>query len=180
MGLFKRLRRRFSGASIESAASTPTVPIAVIQQQRAIRGYAASIPAAEWTYDITRANKEIADAHNAEVERRRALLERGEYVSRFGSIETDMLFEMRTQDVTGLQPSYPLLSTKEDKDARTVSRLTSEIQMIERQQMDPTITIPARPSKREVLEAAGGDGVRAALVEKKLDELYGVEMEAEA
>ncbi len=63
----------------------------------------------------------------------------------------------------------------ETKDARTVSLLTSEIQQIESARMDKTVTIPSRPSKREVLDAAGGDEQRAAQVERKLDELYGAE-----
>jgi hypothetical protein len=172
-----RLRRRYIRRGIiESPISTARIsPPAIVEQQRAMRGYSAAMPAAGWTEDITRSNQAIADAWSNEERRRADLKERGEYVSRFGDITADMVFESRTHNVTGLEPAVPALSPLEAAQATTVSDLENEIQMVERSRADKSITVPGRPSKREVLERAGGDEVRAAQVERKLDELYGVE-----
>ncbi len=178
MNIGKRLRRvvnRLRGSIVEPTRSEPMTPPAIREQQRAMRGYSASVSPDEWTEDITRSNEQIADAWSAEERRRTDLKERGEYVSRFGDITADMVFESRTHNVTGLEPAVPALSPVEFKQAATVSDLTSEIQMIERGQADKSVTVPSRPSKREVLERTGGDEARAAQVEQKLDELYGVE-----
>ncbi len=173
----KRLRRRYlqRGLIENPIAPTRMTPPAIREQQRATRGYSAAMPAAEWTDDIARSNQEIADAWAAEEQRRTTLFERGEYTPRFGSVGADMIFEMRTQNVTGLQPALPQLSKKEFGQAATVSELTSQVQAVERSRADRTITRPERPTKREVLDRCEGDEARAAQVEQRLDELFGAE-----
>jgi hypothetical protein len=175
MGLLKRLRRIFSQAEVGHQHIAPVDPEAIFYKRQEQRGYASARPANQWTEDIARSNQEIADAWSNEERRRNDLKERGKYVSRFGDITADMVFESRTHNVTGLEPAVPALSPLEASQATTVSDLENEIQMVERSRADKSITVPGRPTKREVLERAGGDEARAAQVERKLDELYGVE-----
>lgn len=172
----ERLRKRLSGSSInfDPRVVGDRELVALVERQRTERGYASAIPADAWSEDITKRNTEIAQAYEQETARRTALLERGEYTPRFGSVENDMTFEMRTANVTGQQPRYPLLTPPESRDARTISGLTTRIQAAERT-LEDQMAIPSRPSKREVLDAAGGDPQRAAQVEARLDELYGAQ-----
>ena len=170
-----KLRR---GILSDPTAKPRLAPQAIVEQQRSARGYSAAIPAAGWTEDITKRNAEIEADYAAEVARRTALFERGEYIPRYGSVQADMYFDMRARhavNVTGLQPREQPLTKEEFRDARTISGLTSEIQAIENSTLDRTVKIPARPSKQEVLDAAGGNQERAAQVEARLDELFGVE-----
>lgn len=180
------LARRFKGSIAEPTRREPLTPAAIVEQQRVTRAPAAAMPAAAWTDDITRHNAEIAVEYAAEIARRILLFEKGEYTPRFGKIDKetgqfvpdigyDVQFEMKRDNVTGLAPALPALSTLEFKQAATVSDLTSEIQVIERGQQDRTVTMPARPSKREVLDRVGGDESKAAQVEQRLDELFGAE-----
>lgn len=166
-----KLRR---GAIVDPTQRAPLAPQAIVEQQRAMRGYTAAKPAAEWTEDITKANAEVAATYEAEVARRTALFERGEYTPRFGSVENDMVFEMRTTNVTGLEPAQRILTPEELRDARTLAGLTTEVQTLEAGK-PRRVTMPQRPTPREIMAAVGGDVARARQLQTRLDDLYGEE-----
>jgi hypothetical protein len=148
----------------------------------------AAKPAAPWSDDITKHNVAIAEAYEAEVQRREALFKEGKYVARFGKVNDDgvfepdiacdVQFEMQRTNVTNLAPRQSLLTRPEVSDARRASALRSRVDSLERAQMDPSIVPISRPSHADVLAAAGGDVARAAAVEARLDELYGTSPEA--
>jgi hypothetical protein len=183
-----KLRRPTVRDPLKSGTFSPPPPI--VEEQRAQRTYSPAQPSAPWTQDITARNAQIAKDYDDEMARRTALFEKGEYTPRFGKInrETgefehdiayDVEFEMARANVTGLQPLQPELTPQEFKDARTVSGLTSEIQSIEASQRDKTVVMPTRPTRQEVLDATGGDEARAAMLQKRVDELFGEPADAE-
>ncbi len=167
-----RLRHGLDGLASADPIHIGTTPVAQIEQQSMNRAYSPALPAAEWTEDITRHNAQIAADYDAELARRTALLERGEYVPRFGSPENDLAFEMRTVNVTGQAVLQPSLTPAAHREARTVAGLREEVAAIERSQPR---TVPARPSRQEVLDACGGDPVRAAQLQARVDDLFGGE-----